>query len=307
MPGLKPAHAEATPALNGGFPLGIRYAAAGAFAFSFMSGFAKLAGVRIPTQEIILFRGILTTGLTLHALSRAGVSPWGTERGLLFLRGLFGYSALSCFLWAVVRLPLADTTVIHFTNPVFTALLAAMFLGEVLRGGETILALAALGGVVIVARPDFLFGHVSGLDPVAVGVALAGAVFSAAAYVTVRRLTRTNHPLVIVLAFAVVTLIGSLPATVPVFVMPRGMEWAYLLGVGVATQAGQVFVTKALQAEKAGRVMAVGYLQIVFAAAWGFLVFHEVPDHWTAIGAIIIIASTFLMGRFHPVATPAGR
>ncbi|MGD8360291.1 MAG: DMT family transporter, partial [Gemmatimonadota bacterium] len=240
-----------------GFPLGLRYAAAGAFSFSFMSAFAKLAGVRLPTQEIIFFRAVVTTTLTLHALSRAGVSPWGTERGLLLLRGLFGYGALSCFLWAVVRLPLAETTVIHFTNPIFTALLAAIFLGEVLGGREVVLALAALGGVLIVARPGFLFGDISGLDPVAVGVALTGAILSAAAYVTARRLTRTHHPLVIVLAFAVVSLVGSSPATLRVFVVPRGVEWAYLLGVGLATQAGQVFVTKALQLEKAGRVMAV--------------------------------------------------
>jgi drug/metabolite transporter (DMT)-like permease len=290
-----------------GFPRGLRYAAAGAFSFSFMSAFAKLAGGRLPTQEIVLFRAVVTSTLTLHALKRAGVSPWGTERGLLLLRGLFGYAALSCFLWAVVRLPLAETTVIHFTNPVFTALLAAVFLGEVLGVGEVFLALAALAGVLIVARPGFLFGNVSGLDPVAVMVALAGAVLSAGAYVTVRRLTRTNHPLVIVLAFALVTLFGSLPATVPVFVMPRGPEWGYLLGVGLATQAGQVFVTNALQLEKAGRVMAVGYLQIVFAAVWGLLVFREVPDHWTALGALVIIVSTFLMGRSHPVATPPGR
>jgi drug/metabolite transporter (DMT)-like permease len=53
--------------------------------------------------------------------------------------------------------------------------------------------------------------------------------------------------------------------------------------------------------------MAVGYLQIVFAAVWGILVFREVPDAWTGAGAAIIIGSTFLMGRIHPVAAPAGR
>jgi drug/metabolite transporter (DMT)-like permease len=289
------------------FPLGLRYAVAGAFAFSFMSAFAKLAGGRIPTQEIVLFRAGVVTTLTLYALRRAGVPPLGTERGLLLLRGLFGYAALSCFFWAIVRLPLADTTVIHFTNPVFTALLAAVFLGEVLGRVEILLALAALGGVLLVARPEFLFGGASGLSPVAVMVALAGAVLSAAAYTTVRRLTRTNHPLVIVLAFAVVTLVGAFPATLSVFVLPKGLEWGYLLGVGLATQAGQVFVTKALQLERAGRVMAVGYLQIVFAAIWGVLVFGEVPDRWTAVGALVIISSTFLLGRSHPIATPPGR
>lgn len=294
--------------MKGGFPLGLRYAAAGAFSFSFMSAFAKLLGGRIPTQEIILARGIIATLMTWYALKKAGLSPWGEgERHLLLLRGLFGYGALSCFLWSVVRLPLADTTVIHFTNPVFTALLAALFLGEVLRGGEVVLTLIALSGVVIIARPEFLFGHASGLDPLAVGVALIGALFSACAYVTVRRLTRSNHPLVIVFAFALVTVVLGFPMTIPVFVMPRGVEWLLLLGVGVATQGGQLFVTKALQLEMAGRAMAVGYLQIVFAALWGAVLFNEIPDQWTGLGALVIILSTFLMGWFHPVATPAGR
>ena len=288
-------------------PPGLRYAAIGALSFSIMSAFAKLAGERIPTQEIVLARSLVVTLLTLHGLKRAGVSPFGTERRLLVLRGLFGYAALSCFYWAVVRLPLADTTVIHFTNPVFTALLAALFLGEVLRPGEISLALTALLGVLLVARPGFLFGDVSSLDPLAVAVALAGAIFSAAAYTTARRLTRTNHHLVIVLAFATVSLVGSIPATVPVFLMPTGPEWLSLLGVGIATQGGQVFVTQALEVDKAGRVMAVGYLQIVFAALWGLMIFQEVPDLWSGIGALVIIGSTFLMGWTHPVAAPTGR
>jgi len=89
--------------------------------------------------------------------------------------------------------------------------------------------------------------------------------------------------------------------------MPGGTEWLVLLGVGLGAQGGQVYVTKALQVEKAGRVMAVGYLQIVFAAAWGIFLFREIPDLWTGVGAAIIIGSTFVMGRLHPVAAPRGR
>ena len=286
---------------------GIRYAVLGALAFSLMSAFAKLAGERLPSQEIVFFRAIVVTGLTYYLLHRRRVDPWGPKRGLLLLRGLLGYAALSCFLWAVIRLPLADATVIHFTNPIWTALLAAIFLGEVLRGWEAILAILALGGVVMVARPGFLFGDVSGLDPAATAAALAGAVLSAGAYVTAKMLTRTHEPLVIVFAFAFVSLVGSIPGTLSGFVMPGGMEWLLLLGVGLGAQGGQVYVTKALQVEKAGRVMAVGYLQIVFAAAWGIFLFQEIPDLWTGLGAGVIIGSTFLVGRIHPVAAPRGR
>jgi len=290
-----------------GFPLGLRFAAAGALCFSLMSALAKLVGQNLPTQEIILARGLVVTCLSAISLRRAGISLWGQERILLLLRSLLGYGALSCFLWAVVRIPLAEATVIHFTNPVFTALMAVFFLGEFLRWRELALTLAALGGVLFIARPSFLFGETSGLNPLAVGVALLGAILSAGAYVVTRRLTRTNDPLVIVFAFAAVTALCSLPATVPVFVMPRGVDWLFLLGVGLATQGGQVFVTRALQLEKAGRAMAVGYLQIVFATVWGFLLFSEVPDGWTGFGALIIILSTFLMGRIRPVEAAPGR
>jgi len=158
--------------MTGSASKGLRYAVLGALFFSLMSACAKLAGGRLSSQEIVFFRAIVVTGITYYALRRRGVSPWGPNQGLLLLRGLFGYAALSCFLWAVIRLPLADATVIHFTNPVWTALLAAVFIGEVLRGWEAILAIVALGGVVIVARPGFLFGDVSGLDPLAVGAEL---------------------------------------------------------------------------------------------------------------------------------------
>ncbi|MBT8397488.1 MAG: DMT family transporter, partial [Gemmatimonadetes bacterium] len=291
--------------MTGRFSKGIRFAGLGALYFSVMSACAKLAGSRLPSQEIVFFRAIVVTGLTYAVLRSRGLSPWGAEPGrkplgierrLLLLRGLFGYAALSCFLWAVIRLPLADATVIHFTNPVWTALLAAFFIGEVLRGWEVLLAVVALGGVVLVARPGFLVGQVSGLDPLAVAAALAGAVLSAAAYVTAKRLTRTQDPLVIVFAFAAMSLVGSIPPTLRNFVMPDLLGWVLLLGVGLGAQGGQVYVTKALQVEKAARVMAVGYLQIVFAAAWGLILFQEVPDRWTGLGAAVIIGSTFVMG-----------
>jgi len=206
-----------------------------------------------------------------------------------------------------MHLPLADTTTFHFTNPVFGALLAALVLGEVLKKWEVILVLLSLGGVVMIARPEFLFGGEEGLPPLAVAVALTGAVLSAGAYVVTKRLTRTNDPLVIVFYFALVSTVGSFPFTLASFTTPVGWEWALLAGVGLGTLGGQVFITRALQQEKAVRVLAVGYLQIVFAGILGVLLFSEIPDLWSVAGAGVIIGSTFLMGMLHPVATPRGR
>ncbi len=269
-----------------------------AFWFSLMSLLVKLAGQRLGTQQIVLVRALVTLLLSYVLLRRAGIEMWGRHRKLLLLRGLLGFVALSCFYFGVIHLPLADATVIQYTNPVFTALLAAWLLREHLGPREAALVLLSLAGVVMIARPSFLFGErVTELNPVVVGVALAGAIFSAGAYVTVRRLGALEEPLVIVFYFPLVTVPLSLPLAAVGWRWPTPWEWGVLLGVGMATQIGQVYLTKGLQLEPAGRATAVGYLQIVFAALWGALFFAEYPDGWSVTGALLIVASTLALAR----------
>ncbi len=278
---------------------------AAAFSFSLMSLLVKLVGQAMPSQEIVLVRGLITIVIAYTTVRRmVGLDFRGRRKGLLALRGLFGFAAVSCFFYAVVHLPLADVTVIHYTNPVFTAAFAALVISEPIRARDAVSLVASLAGVILIARPSFLFEGASRLDPYAAGIALLGAILSACAYVTVRELRHTEHPMVIVLWFAVVTTLGSLPATIPGFVMPHGWQWLALAGVGVTTHAGQVMLTHGLAAEAAGRAMTVGYVQIVFAAAWGAIFFGERPDRWTAVGAALIVASTLAVARRARPGTP---
>jgi drug/metabolite transporter (DMT)-like permease len=279
-------------------PPGIRYMAAAALFFSVMSLLVKSAGQRLPVQEVVLARSSVGAALSWHSLRRRGVPLWGQRRGLLLVRGLLGYAGLSCFFYALVHLPLAEATVIQYTNPVFTALLAVVFLSEHIRPRDLLLVGVSLGGVVLMARPEFLFGGATqSLDPVAVAVALAGAIFSAGAYVTVRNLSRTEDPVVIVFYFALVATVGSVPLTALDPVLPTPGEWLALAGIGVVTQIAQVFLTKGLREERAGRAMAVAYMQIVFAALWGLIFFAEFPDLWGILGALVIILSTAGLAR----------
>jgi drug/metabolite transporter (DMT)-like permease len=280
-----------------GVTLGIRYMVLGAFFFSLMSLGVKLVGQRIPSQEIVLVRGLCNVVLTYAMLRRARLALLGSRRLALVLRGLLGFAALSCFYYALVHLPLADATVLQYTNPVWTALLAGWLLGERFRPREAALVIASLFGVVLIARPSFVFGGDQRLDLLAVGVALLGAMFSASAYVTVRKLARTEDPLTIVFYFALVTVPASIPGVLANAVWPTPAEWVLLLGIGLSAQAGQVYLTRGLQLEPAGRATAVGYLQIVFAAAWGALAFGEIPDVWTFAGAGVILFSTLSLVR----------
>jgi drug/metabolite transporter (DMT)-like permease len=275
---------------------GTRYMALGAFYFSLMSFLVKLVGQTIPNQEIVLVRGLLTLGFTWVLLRHAGVAPLGNRRGALLLRGFLGFAGLSCFYYALVHLPLAEATVLQYTNPLWAALLAGVVLSERMGRRELALVGVSLAGVVLMARPGFLFGGLQGgLDALAVSVALAGAALSGAAYVMVRELSRTEHALVIVFYFPLVTVPASLPMALTNFVWPTPWELLLLLGVAVTAQIGQIYITRGLQLEPAGRATAIGYLQVVFAGLWGFLFFAERPDVWAIVGATVILGSTLVL------------
>ena len=103
----------------------------------------------------------------------------------------------------------------------------------------------------------------------------------------------------------------AVPVVLPVWIWPTPREWAALVGVGVATQIAQVYLTRGLQMERAGRATAVGYLQVVFAAAWGMLFFGERPTLWTIGGTLLVVGGTLaltLVRQRHGARTePAGR
>ena len=270
--------------------------AASALAFAVMTVLVKLAGQRIPSQEIVLARAIVTLALSWVILRRLGRAPLGTDRRWLFLRGVLGFLGLSCVYYAVTHLPLAEATVLQYLHPVFTALLAGVFLGERLRPIVFASCGLSLTGVVLVTRPAFLFGGGGAeLDPFAVLVAVGGAFFSAAAYVVVKRLSRTEHPVVIVLWFPLVAVPASIPTVVPVAVWPAGLEWLVLIGVGIAAQLGQVWLTQGLRHETAARATAVSYLQVLFAAGFGVLLFQEVPTPLSLVGTVLVLLGTLLV------------
>jgi drug/metabolite transporter (DMT)-like permease len=269
-----------------------------AFAFSIMTVLVKLVGERLPSQEIVVARAIVSLVLSWSLLRRAGVSPWGEDRLWLWIRGGLGFAGLSCVYAAVTHLPLAEATVLQYLHPAITALLAGLFLREVITPRILIATAISLVGVVLVARPTFLFGEAAvPLEPIWVMAAIGGATFSAAAYVVVRRLSQHEDPLVIVFYFPLVTVPLAIPTVLPNFVWPEGIDWLLLLGVGLTTQVGQVSLTRGLAILPASQGTALSYLQVVFAAIWSVMIFGEDLGGWTLVGGALVISSAFWLAR----------
>lgn len=285
-------------ALRASISPGIRAMAIGAFWFGVMGLLVKLAGRRLPPQQIVLFRAASTLAMSWWAVRAAGVRPaLGEQRGLLLLRGLFGAIGINCFYFSLVHLPLGEATLIQFMNPVFATLIAAWWVGERIHVGEILSLVASLAGVVLITRPAALFGAqaAAAIEPAHAAVALLGAVCSGAAYASVRKLGPREHPTVVVLYLPLVTLPLALPFATTQWIAPTAPEWLLLLGVALSTQLAQVFMTRGLQAETAVRATTTGYLQIVFAGIWGALILGERPSPWTLAGAAVIVGSTLVL------------
>ena len=261
--------------------------AASALGFSAMAVLVKLAAVRLPTGEVMLARAAVSLLFSYVLVRRAGLAPLGTARGALLLRGLIGTASIAFYYLSLARLSLVDAVMVQNTAPLFTAVLAWWLLGERLGWAGAAAIALGLTGVALVSTP-----LAAPADVLGIAAALSAALFAALAFVTVRRLARTEHPLVIVLYFPLVATPIALPWAAANFVCPTLREWLLLFGIGATTQIGQVFMTLGLSVERAGRATAVSYLQVCFAIVWQLVVFGDQPRWWTIVGGSLIVAGT---------------
>ena len=260
-----------------------------AFMFSLMTLGVKHLGARLPVAELVLARSLVGLSISIGMARMAGINPWGRRRGLLALRGLLGTVALGCIFAALKRLPLAEATVLQFLYPTLTAALAWILLGESPnRRGLGALLIGWLG-VMVLVRPG------SGALPLAgVLLALAGALFTSLAYVSVRQLARTESPLVIVFWFPLISALLSLPLVLQHPVAPTGNDLVWLLAVGLVTQAGQLGLTEGLARLPAARATPIGYVQVAFASFWGWRVFGETVGPTSLVGGGLVLVAALL-------------
>jgi drug/metabolite transporter (DMT)-like permease len=266
-----------------------------AASFALMGCLVKLAGSwHVPLLEIIFVRALISIVLSLWDIARARVHPLGRRRGLLFARGLAGFIALTGVFYAILHLPYAQATVLQYLHPVFTALLAFWFLAESPTRATLACIILSLIGLGWMVSPYFDGAETTAIPLLAITAGLGGALGSGIAYTLVRKLVITEHPSVIVLYFPMVCLPGTLLLGFEDFVWPTSEAWLALIGVGVFTQLGQLSLTRAMQFDSASRTTSLSYLQIVFAALLGWIIFGEVPTTATLMGASLILLGAFI-------------
>lgn len=276
-------------------PLGVRYMMLSALGFALMSACVKyVSNYGIPVFEIVAARALVSLIISYLDVKRKGISVWGHNKVLLFTRGAVGTLALMCVYYAVTTLPLAEATILQYVHPVFTALLAVLFLKEKVHFSTVICIVMCLLGLFVMVNPAAVEGATTELPMFSVMVAILGAFGSSVAYVIVRKLSQTEDSSVIIFYFPLVALPMSLLLIGDSFVVPDWYLTGLLVLVGIFTQVGQLGLTKAMQTQAAGKASAYSYVQIVFSAILGVVIFHEVPSIWTYLGGMLIVAGALV-------------
>jgi drug/metabolite transporter (DMT)-like permease len=212
--------------------------------------------------------------------------------GLHALRLLGAFVALSAGFWAISVLPLTTATTLSFAKVFFVVLLAVWILGEPISLHRYTAVVLGFVGVIVVIRPG-----TDGLRDLNVLIPLLSAMGAAVAQVCVRRLSQTESTATLLSYQAV--FIGLLSGVTMwwLWTTPTGIDLVLLIGIGVLATVGQWIAIKALRLAEASVISNVQYVQLMFVALLGFLVFSEVPDTYTVVGALIIVCSSLYL--FH--------
>jgi drug/metabolite transporter (DMT)-like permease len=255
------------------------------FGFAWMGLLVKEVSVTVPTPQVVAWRTLLTAVVVGALAWSRGTSLRPTNVGMQVVRALVGLASMSCYFFSLSRLPLGDAVLLTYLSPILVAVLSQWSTGEAVSrrvwGGSVL----GLLGVALVVRPT------GSTDWLGVGAALAASVFAAFAYLSVRVLTRTDAPEVIVFWFSAV---GGAVAAVSFAagpVVPGATVGVELVVMGVLGAVAQHFMTRAYARGAAATVSVFSYATPVFAYALGLLFRQEVPPLTSVLGAACVVGA----------------
>ena len=269
-----------------------------------------------PTFTLVFYRSVV------QALLSGSLMWWGRRgnhqqatttsdhvRLLLIARGTLGSLAVAAMFAAIQGLPLPDAVTLQFTVPVFAALVAVPLLGEPWRRMDQIGAVVCLTGVMLMARPSWLFGGVTAVaastssTTVATIVGLVGAFLAALAYILVRQIGDRAGANLMVWYYAVISALTAplgarlLSDTWDVMGQPTPSELAVFAGLGVFGFLGQFWTNRGLnQCESAAMATLITNTQIVFAFLFEVTILHESISPWSLAGTALIVGYMGFVG-----------
>lgn len=262
--------------------------------FAIGNTFVKLLKGYHPYQ-LVFFRSVVSISITYFQIKKLGISIWGNNKKILIIRGLSGTIALALFFYLLQNINFGTAVTLQYLSPIFTAIIGIFLLQEKVNFWQWISMFICFLGVVVLQKGDVR------LDVYFTIIGLLTAALAGLAYNCIRISRTTDHHLLSVFYFPLIAIPLSGLGSVPHWITPNGLDFMYILGLGLVTQIAQIFMSKALQLDKISKVSIYQYLGSVFAVIIGAVFFNEIPSWFLVIGIVIILIGLSLFFKIKNV------
>jgi len=271
---------------------GIIWMVAAAALFSVAFSIVRYLSAWFSTFEITFFAQVVGALIVVPWRLRQGLLAVRTRRfPLHLLRSLSAYGGMLAGYYSLMTISLADSIALQFTLPVWTAILAALFLGERVTVHRWLAIVCGFIGVLVILKPGFA--------EISIGMiaALAAAAVYAASDTASRAVSSTDRPpLTVFYGFVILVPVSAIPAAAT-WVAPSLDQLPLIVVFGVFALGAQWCLAKSFSLADASLVSPVLFLRLPFLATIGYFVFGQVTDPFTWIGGAIIFAATYLLAR----------
>lgn len=248
----------------------------------------RFLGERLHPLEIVFFRFFFSMIVVLPFMIPHGSSLFKTTRPMQHvLRALLGAGAIAATCFSVNLMPLSENTTIMFAEPLFVLILASFLLKEKVDSGRWIATIFGFVGLLLIVQPGTEAFQKVALVPVA-----AAFLFSLL-NIQAKLMVSKEHTLTMLFYFGVGTTLAASFALPWIWTTPTTSELFFLALLGVGANMIQVCLFRAFAATDASGLMPFRYTELLFSAAFGFFLFHELPKLWILSGGSLIIASNF--------------
>lgn len=208
------------------------------------------------------------------------------------MRGVAGSISLITYFSLIQQIPLATAATVQYLAPIFTSILGIFIVSEKVRNWQWMFFAVSFIGVLTITGFDVR------VSAVHLALGISASFFSGLAYNFIRRLKTTEHPLVIIFYFPLVTIPIAGLWSAFIWVQPIGWDWLILVGAGIFTQIAQFYMTKSYQVEELSKVSILSYIGIIYALGFGWVLFDETFNLMTYLGMALVIAGVVLNVAF---------
>ncbi|MBQ9604148.1 MAG: DMT family transporter [Firmicutes bacterium] len=275
----------------------ILYIITSAFCFALMNCFVKLAG-NVPTMQKSFFRNAIAfiTAAFILATSKVKTRPKASDIPYLFVRSAAGTVGILCNFYAIDHMSaISDASMLNKMSPFFAIVFSFLIIKEKPKLFQTVGVIIAFIGSLFIIKPSF---NISDTLPALIG--FTGGMGAGLAYAFVRILSGRGVPGAwIVVFFSAFSCLITVPALLLHYSPMTFRQLFMLLGAGLAATGGQFSITAAYSNAPAKEISIYDYSQIIFAAMLGFFLFGDIPDIYSVLGYVIILAASFVVFLFN--------